>query len=158
MKKLSVIRLTEITLASVTVLLLLIFFILVSKANKMQKAAETQLLTAIDNAVSVCTSYSQYIEIPENLQADLDIYSERIAGAKSVTQKAYMTNIMLTYTQNRVNMNDPQSLYELASELGNSYDLDPMEANAYKSYSEKITAAFDEFKAADSKYKSISQK
>ena len=157
MKKISMIRIIEIALAALTVLLLLTFFILTANYHKAQKSAESELLSAIDNAAAICSAYSQNIEISENLQSDIDIYTANIAGTQNIQQKAYFANILLTYTQNRVNMNDPQSLYELAAELGNSYDLDPAAAAAYKSYSEKLTAASNEFKTALSKYNSISQ-
>ena len=156
MKKISVLRIIEIVLAAVTAVFLLVFFILTSNYSKTQKAAEAELLAAVDNVNTLCTSYSQYIDISENLKGDLDIYAENIANADSTQKKAYYANIMLTYTQNRVNMNDPQNLYELAQELGDSYDIDPLAAAAYKSYVEKLTAASNEFKAAESKYNSIS--
>lgn len=155
MKKISAIRIIEIILAALTAVFLLIFFILTSNYAKKQKNAEAALLTAIDNAVVLCGSYGQYISIPENLKADIDIYTENIKGTDSIQQKAYYTKIMLTYTQNRVNMNDPQNLYDLAAELGNRYDYDPSEASAYKNYAEKLTAALNEFKAAESQYNSI---
>ena len=156
MKNFSVIRTIEIILAALTAIFLLIFFILTSNYAKKQKAAEAELLTAIDKVVDICSTYSQNITIPENLKDDLDIYTKNINESSSTTQKAYFANIMLTYTQNRVNMNDPQNLYELAVELGNSYELDPVEAAAYKNYTEKLTAVSNEFKTAESKYNSIS--
>ena len=108
--------------------------------------------SAIDNAVTVCTSYDQKIEINENLKADLDIYTANIQNTDSMAQRAYYTNIMLTYVQNRVNMNDPESLYELALELGNAYEASAEDISAYRMYKEELTNAFDKFKEAYNNY------
>ena len=152
MKKLGYLRLAQIILAVLTLIFLSVFAVLVSKENSRKKAAEADLLSAIDNAVTVCASYDQKIEIPENLKADIDIYTANIQSTDSMAQKAYFADIMLTYVQNRVNMNDPESLYELALELGNAYEASAEDISAYRMYKEEITNAFDKFKEAYNNY------
>ncbi|MBR6401369.1 MAG: hypothetical protein IKS17_09185 [Firmicutes bacterium] len=144
---------TKIILAAAAVLLLAIFAALIAKEKARQKEAQAQMLDAIDNVVLVCTSYDEKIEIKEDLRSDLDIYAANINGTDSVQEKAYYANIMLTYVQNRVNMNDPKNLYELALELGNAYEADPEQAAAYKKYQEELSAASEQFRAADINYK-----
>ena len=153
MKKLSYIRIIQIILAVLIILSLSAFAVITTKESKRKQAAEAELQAAIDNAVAVCTSYEEKIEIEENLKADLDIYAANIANTSSMEEKAYYTDIMLTYTQNRVNMNDPKSLYELAVELGNSYEASGEQITAYNLYKNELSAALEQFKAADNKYK-----
>ncbi len=155
MKKLGYLRLAQIILAVLTLIFLSVFAVLVSKENSRKKAAEADLLSAIDNAVTVCASYDQKIEIPENLKADIDIYTANIQSTDSMAQKAYYADIMLTYVQNRVNVNDPESLYELALELGNAYEASAEDISSYRMYKEEITNAFDKFKVSYNKYKDI---
>ncbi len=155
MKKIGYLRLTQIVLAVLILIFLSVFAVLSAKENSRKKALEAELQTAIDNAVSVCTSYDQKIEIKENLKADLDIYTANIQNTDSMDQKAYYANIMLTYVQNRVNMNDPESLYELALELGNAYEASAEDISSYRMYKEEITNAFDKFKVSYNKYKDI---
>ena len=65
---------------------------------------------------------------------------------------------MLTYVQNRVNMNDPESLYELALELGNAYEASAEDISAYRMYKEELTNAFDKFKEAYNNYNNNKEK
>ncbi|MBO5561295.1 MAG: hypothetical protein J6A07_06545 [Firmicutes bacterium] len=152
MKKLSFFTLIELALAAITISLLLIFAVIVARNNVRQSSLEKELLDSIDNAVTVCDSYAEKINIEENLRDDLDIYISNIKNEKSVPRKAYYARIMLTYTQNRVNMNDPQTLFELAQELGDNYTTSSAEIAAYKSYITEITEAFSRFNAAYEAY------
>lgn len=152
MKKLSFFTLIELALAVLTISLLTIFGVLVARNNIRQKALETELLNSIDNAVEVCSSYSQKINIEENLADDMNIYVANIQNEKSIPRKAYYTRIMLTYTQNRVNMNDPKTLFELAQELGDKYTTSSAEITAYRNYIEEIRDAFSRFNNAANEY------
>lgn len=152
MKKLSFFTLIELALAVMTISLLTIFGVLVARNNIRQKALETELLASIDNAVEVCSSYSKKINIEENLADDMNIYVANIQNEQSIQRKAYFARIMLTYTQNRVNMNDPKTLFELAQELGDKYTTSSAEITAYQNYIAEITAAFSRFNTAQSEY------
>ena len=56
MKKIGYLRLAQIILAVLTLIFLSVFAVIVSKESTRKKALEADLQSAIDNAVTVCTS------------------------------------------------------------------------------------------------------
>lgn len=152
MKHMSFTTLIKLTLLLATVVMTAIFFIFLISNNVKQELAKNALLSSITAASELCDGYAERIHIDEDLRSDLDIYLADIKAEDNVIRKAYYTRIMLTYTQNRVNMNNPKTLLELSHELGTQYVTSSSEIAAYESYVEDISTAFANFESAFTAY------
>lgn len=154
MKRLSFFALIEIVLGAAAAIMLAIFLALVIGNAARQKAAEGELLAAIDNAEAVCDNFDKRIEIDEDIRPYVDIYKNDIETSDSTIKKAYYANILITYVQNRVNMNNPKTLLSMAKELGTAYETNSSDIAKYEGYAEDIAEAFDRLKKADKAFKS----
>lgn len=141
MKRLSVMAVIKLILVALTVLMIVIFLVLTGNMKREQEKKAQQLQTEIENVVVLCKSFDQRVSIDENLKGYTDIYAENISKEESIVRRAYFAKIMVTYTMNRVNMNNPKMLMELAQETGEPFEVNTGQFHAFSQYSEELNAA-----------------
>lgn len=125
------------------------------KQNK--KAMEADLISAVNNCISVCMEKSKQVEIKDiDFENNILKYVENINAQQEVLGKAYITLTMTTYAIDTINLNNPKTNYELALELGDHIQTEGYIEN-YEPYAAEILEAENAMLDIQNKYLGITE-